>query len=408
MARPHPPNDEKEPFPWHLGVYDAHCHPTDTMSSIPSLPSMKTRILTVMATRAQDQALVSRVANTHMLRSSDPAKWSREECVVPCFGWHPWFSYQMYLPEEDGENGGDEERGDLTGDEKIAHYQSILRPRPPSDSPIFASLPNPKPFSTFLSATKAHLEHYPYALIGEIGLDRSFRIPEPEPETKGEGQRDDGLGLTPGGREGRQLSPYRVDLAHQRRIVKEQLKLAAKMGRAVSMHGVQAHGAVFEVLREMCVGFEKRIVSRRERKKMGQKQEPGETEDGVKVVSENERKPMPYPPRICLHSYSGNVSNWKQYLDPAIPIDMFASFSTAINLSNDLDGETPKSFEEIVKSVPDHMLLVESDLHTAGEQMDQRIEDIVRRICKVKEWNLEEGVTILGKNWRRFAFGTTE
>jgi hypothetical protein len=51
------------------------------------------------------------------------------------------------------------------------------------------------------------------------------------------------------------------------------------------------------------------------------------------------------------------------------------------------------------------MILVESDLHTAGEEMDLRLEDIVRRICGAKGWGLDEGVERLGRNWRAFVFG---
>jgi Tat protein secretion system quality control protein TatD with DNase activity len=172
----------------------------------------------------------------------------------------------------------------------------------------------------------------------------------------------------------------------------------------VSVHSVQAHGLVFETLQELWKGHEKEVLSKRERKKRGQ-DHPSVEEDTLSTAQASQ-KPLPYPPRICLHSYSGNASNFKQYLNPAIPAQIFASFSTAINLGDAMEDETPASFEEMIKTVPDHMLLVESDLHTAGEEMDKRIEDIVRRICSVKGWSLEEGVRQLGKNWRSFAFGT--
>ena len=38
--------------------------------------------------------------------------------------------------------------------------------------------------------------------------------------------------------------------------------------------------------------------------------------------------------------------------------------------------------------------------------MDIRLEDIVRRICKIKGWGLDEGVKKLGQNWKAFVFGT--
>lgn len=437
------PSNEKDPFPWHLGIFDAHCHPTDTMFSISSISTMKTRCLTVMATRSQDQELVDQVAEKHGVKSHHPDVWKElekkdeigdlrnEECVIPCFGWHPWFSYQMYIDEgcEDavaGKEVNEKEGKVLQGEEKRRHYESVLRAQRKDVSEeeqlkIFSSLPDPLPFSTFLAQTRRYLTKHPYALVGEVGLDRSFRIPETwVPGSEEHEARDQGL--TIGGREGRRLTPYRVDIAHQKKILQLQLQLAAKMGRSVSVHGVQAHGVVFEALREMWKGHEKKVPSKREKKKT----RGAEAVNGVDVGSNgnvsgngdslsdqpapnpSEEENPPYPPRICLHSYSGNPDAFKQYLHPSIPVSIFASFSTAINLGDALEEETPQVFADMIKAVPDYMLLVESDLHTAGERMDERLKDIVKRICEVKGWGIEEGVRRLGENWRRFVFGEDE
>ncbi|OAL47598.1 Metallo-dependent hydrolase [Pyrenochaeta sp. DS3sAY3a] len=410
------------PFPWHLGVYDAHCHPTDTMSSISTIQNMKTRVLTVMATRAEDQDLVISAAKEHGIKASDPALWSREECIVPCFGWHPWFAHQMYISDDTttSTHDGEEEiqHARLTSEAKIAHYQKVLHPhRPdplsPEDRTTFLSLPDPTSFPAFLATMKTNLLQHPYALVGETGLDRAFRIPESWSTTASApiwAKRD--TTLTPGGREGRRLTPFRCGPAHQKAVFVAQLRLAAELGRGVSVHGVQAHGLVYEALSELWKGCEREVVSRREQKKRGQDHPSVEADiedsssNGSRKVGENvEKKGTPFPPRICLHSYSGNASNFKQYLNPAIPARIFASFSTAINLSDAMGEETPKAFADIISAVPDHMLLVESDLHIAGEEMDKRLEDIVRRICTIKGWGLEEGVERLGRNWRAFVFG---
>ncbi|KAF7846184.1 hypothetical protein BT93_L4923 [Corymbia citriodora subsp. variegata] len=355
------------------------------MANVQNIPSMKARVLTVMATRAQDQELVAHAAD-----EMD----SQDQKIVPCFGWHPWFSHQMFV------DGQYKNASSLSQDQKVEHYQSVLTPKS-GDRDLLLALPDPQPFSHFLDQTKKYLQKYPLALVGEVGLDKSFRIPEAWLPNQAE-QRDDSL--TPGGREGRRLSPYRVSLDHQRKVLLAQLSLAGELGRAVSVHGVQAHGVVFETLSETWKGHERQVLSARERKRQSKNKlqtKSADEDEHNEDIGQSSPQSTPYPPRICLHSYSGSPESIKQYTNPAIPADIFFSFSTVINFSTPAAEKT----ETVIKVVPDDRILVESDLHIAGDRMDGYLEEIIRKICEIKEWSLEDGVSQLGKNWKRFVFG---
>ncbi|KAF2752889.1 cut9 interacting protein Scn1 [Pseudovirgaria hyperparasitica] len=398
--------EQVDDFPWHIGVYDAHCHPTDTMSSIASIPDMKAAVLTVMATRAQDQELVEQVASKHGVKSQPPDSAHGDGKVVPCFGWHPWFSHQLF---DESVYGGDSKET-LTPEEKQQHYKTAITTKnaqslSDEDQDMLASFPDPKPLSQFIAETRKRLETFPQALVGEVGLDKAFRIPYPWAPDQ-EGQRNDTL--TPGGREGRRLSPYHVDMEHQKKVLLAQLRLAGEMRRAVSVHGVQAHGVLFETIKQTWTGHERHVPSKRERKR--QKEHPqavhADDHQGENIQGQTEEvTSRPFPPRICLHSYSGSASNIKQYWDPKIPIDFYASFSTAINFA---ERETPKrsGIEDVIRAVPDDRILVESDLHTAGDIMDEHLEDMVRTLCTVKRWPVHDGAQRLKANWMAFVYGT--
>lgn len=388
---------EVKEFPWELGIYDAHCHPTDTMASISDIPNMKAAALTVMSTRGEDQELVAKVAKNLGEYSCYSGNDNSNGKIVPCFGWHPWFAHQIQIQE----NSSAETNSDSI---KAQHYRNVLfgtLGNEEEDSRFFKTLPAPKPLSVLLDETKARLLARPNALVGEVGLDKAFRLPMPWQEEELESRN---TGLTPGSREGRRLSPYKVTLEHQKALLKAQLQLAGQLRRAVSVHSVQAHGAVLEVFQELWKGHERKMESKRRRKKQQRVEEEADQVDAIQDGNndcENMEKTLPYPPRICMHSYSGSPEAIKQLTRPEIPSEVYFSFSTVINF----DGPSSKWARSSLKSLPDDRILVESDLHTAGQKMDDLLEDVIKTVCRVKGWPLEGGIRKLADNWQRFVFG---
>lgn len=417
----------KEPFPWDLGIFDAHCHPTDTMSSIPAISStMKARVLTVMATRSQDQELVSRVAKEHPVQGPDAIPTTTDNRsdtahpdskIIPAFGWHPWFSHQVYDDSLSAEEATyDPSSSDLNG-EKLRHYNAVLSPSPQTkdDTDFVMQLPTPQPLSSLLSQTRSYLEAHPHALVGEIGIDKAFRLP-----SHGVFQGDPEKGMTPGRRNGESLSPYRVNLDHQVRILKAQLKLAGETGRAVSVHGVQAPGVLYDTLKSSWKGHEKRVVSSTERRRIAKgvdedfsssESEDDDASDANGAAGDRTRKKYkqkPYPPRICLHSFSGGIQTLEQYVnDRSCPAKVFFSFSMCVNYSTGGHERERKKHiaDQVISACPDDRVLVESDLHTAGENMDDALEDMYRKVCEVKGWDLREGIERIKANYATFIFG---
>ncbi|KAL2114768.1 hypothetical protein VUR80DRAFT_78 [Thermomyces stellatus] len=405
-----PARDPGSDFPWDAGAFDAHCHPTDTMVSIDSIPQMKARSFAIMATRSQDQDLVTEVASKLGLTTRSALASPDSKSVVPSFGWHPWFSHQIFNDREPHAislpaDPADEE---AVQDFKTKHYAAVLNPA--SKDPTFiAQLPTPIPLSSFLEATRSRAAAHPVALIGEIGLDKAFRLPEKWPEDAP--PRD--ASLTPGGREGRKLSPHGVAMGHQIAVLQAQLSLAGELQLPVSVHGVQAHGVLYDAIAALWKGYERDVLSKRERRQVAPHAEDwssSEDEDDnrkskqAKADKQGQKKgdPRPFPPRICLHSFSGSTEVLRRYLRPAVPADVYFSFSTAVNFST---SSAVERFNEAVKEIPDNRILVESDLHSAGEHMDAALEDMYRRVCEGKGWGLREGVERIGKNYETFVFG---
>lgn len=236
-------------------------------------------------------------------------------------------------------------------------------------------------------------------------MDKAFRLPGIWTKEEISSRDED---ITPGSREGRKLSPYKVKVDHQRIVMREQLRLAGEMQRPVSVHSVQAHGVIFDLFKELWSGHERVVLSRRKREKLKDaegalSEDDDEDEDEQRSqskTSEKERS-LPFPPRICMHSYSGPVETIRQFLHPTNPSDVYFSFSSVINFS----GAPAKKVADVIKALPDDRVLIESDLHVAGPQMDDLLEDVTRQICQLKGWELRDGVKQLADNWKRFVYG---
>lgn len=374
---------------WNVGVCDAHCHPTDVMTSIKDIREMKARVLTIMASRSQDQELVAQVASEYALASKNIVDNGRSCHVVPAFGWHPWFSYQLY---------DDQDHKVTASPSPKEHYRKVLAPQP--DESFLESLPPPRPLSDFLAQTEERLCKHRYALVGEVGLDRAFRLPvggfvSPPP---GQGPEEN-PSYTPGSREGRPLSPYRVSMDHQKVILKAQFGLAGKLRRPVSVHSVQAHGIVFELLQGMWAGYEKLSKRQQKRRLSVNGAHAADMEDEPDYSDTS--APLPYPPRICMHSYSGPPEPLRQFLNSSVPAEVYFSFSDLINFSS---SSSAKAIE-VIKVVPESRILIESDFHCAGKRMDNLLVGVLHRVCEIKGWSPKQGAEQLCRNWKRFVFG---
>ena len=196
-------------------VVDVHCHPTDASSILASTIETLPCTLCAMATQEGDQSKVADLART------------RQDRIVPAFGYHPWWTHQISLSTPVG-----------TTPDHAAHYRALFLPEssPPPSAEIEAAfarllptLPQPISLVDVLADVRAHLAEFPSAMLGEVGFDRAARIPFADANAS------DGGGNNP-----RTLSPFSTPFAHQLAILEAQLALAVELRRNVSLHSVKA------------------------------------------------------------------------------------------------------------------------------------------------------------------------
>lgn len=326
-----------------LSLYDAHCHPTDTPSCLDLIPTMKTKKLVCMSTSHKDMSCVEMLANSY------------PEKIIPAFGFHPWFTYQIY--NDTTENKGFGSLSENKSTHKYLHYRKVISPEPSDD--FIESLPDLIPLSFVVNEIESRLLKYPHAIVGECGLDKIFRIPFQESIRQDAEDAEEAL-------ESRRLSKYRVTMDHQIEILKAQLDLATKHQRPVSLHGVQCPGALYQTI---MLGSS--VVPLMEQSK------------------KHKNNDKFWPPSICLHSYTGSAeflkNNWFRKK---------SSSSCNINPgsdSKDANIKYPRVYvscsivinerylSDLVSVIPDDRLLLESDFHKPGPEMDNLNHEILKK-----------------------------
>ncbi|SJX64942.1 related to Cut9 interacting protein scn1 [Sporisorium reilianum f. sp. reilianum] len=212
---------------------DSHCHPTDDPAAYASsdLDELSSRIgntrvgkLVCMSTNARDQSMVAELATRHPDR------------VIPCFGWHPWFAHQISLSDP--------------APSKEKHYHdlfSITDSSPGERNPakeeleaIWDQLPDPVSLNNVCQGIRDNFDRFPNALLGEVGIDRAFRIPRrawnydphrSEPETAAP-----------------KLTKLKTPQSHQLSVLRAQIDVALEYRRNISLHSVQAAGLTVDLL----------------------------------------------------------------------------------------------------------------------------------------------------------------
>lgn len=122
---------------------------------------------------------------------------------------------------------------------KGEHYRAVFHEQLNSNQfeedfdRMLASLPEPLALEDCLECLRQNLEKFPQAMVGEVGMDRSARVPFDYQK------------------ENRELTKFVVPFDHQLIVLEAQLRVAVELKRNVSFHSVKAQKATIDLLTRM-------------------------------------------------------------------------------------------------------------------------------------------------------------
>jgi len=279
-------------------VYDSHCHIgvdcdfemiEKLAQKLQQLPPVKHQFH-IMTTYYGDVDLLE-----HLLSVLGDVS-----VVVPYYGVHPWYSHLYSV--EDVMAGAD---GKSEMEIKRHHYSKIMSPAPTVE--FLRVLPVPINIHKQLDRYRDLISRFnPKFGIGEIGLDKLFRVPNNGFYGNKEVSNDTTT----------KLSPYRVSIDHQMDIFKVQLQFAHELNKQVSIHCVKAHGALYETVPQY---------------------------PGISAV--------------ILHSFSGSIDQARLWINK-FQGRLYFSFSNWINGTDAKAG----FLASVVSQLKDEQILIETDL----------------------------------------------
>lgn len=260
--------------------------------------------------------------------------------ITPFLGVHPWYSHLYSVSISNREE----------------HYRLVLTD---ISLDLLENLPDPIPLQDHLHRLRrfaAHLTKKNKKFgIGEIGLDKLFRIPSSgyfgNLNYKGQPV----------------LTKSKVRIEHQMLIFRELLDLANQFNVPVSLHCVKAHGVLYDTLRDNYMEI----------------------------------------PEIILHSYSGSLDQALRWINDFKKVKRRLSFS----VSNFVNGKSEKlaDLEALLNVLEDRQILVESDfpideyyLNCKGKDHQLAMKSIQKTVFKFKDWDFDFGMKVLQINSQDF------
>ncbi|CAH2352538.1 uncharacterized deoxyribonuclease [[Candida] railenensis] len=337
------------------GLTDSHCH-LDTSCTLE-----RGLEVSEMLSRAADEGPRSHALRHFAVMSTNhldvdiidamSKRVQSSGVVFPFFGVHPWYSH-LFASVEPGVE-------ESTESYKVRHYRTVLYPAPTQE--LIDALPAPVLWRDHLKKLRSLLAEYGGGSgasargcvgvgVGEIGLDKPFRIPVNGFYGNVEQPIAEDIP--------NKLSPCRVKLDHQVELLAGQLELAQEFSLPVSLHCVKAHGVLFEV----CHRFALKST--------------------------------------VLHSYSGSLDQAKLWLKSGS-----AEQQVFFSLSNWINGaeEKAEAFTQLVRSLSDSNVLIETDIGIDRRLSEcyVHLEGIFTKICEARDWNEERARNVLRENWDR-------